>query len=94
MKKSSTCLRWRTRLQSLEQLDPRQARIVELRFFGGLSIEEAAHVLKISVTTVKREWTIAKAWFQRELSRNCAGKWCRAAAQDSGAGQAVQNPDR
>jgi len=46
-----------------------QAKIVELRFFGGLSIEEVAHVLKISPTTVKREWTIAKAWFQRELSR-------------------------
>ncbi|HEX9545629.1 MAG TPA: ECF-type sigma factor, partial [Pyrinomonadaceae bacterium] len=56
-------------LLSLEKLDPRQAKIVELRFFGGLSIEEAAHVLKISPTTVKREWTIAKAWFQRELSK-------------------------
>ena len=55
---------------SLEKLDPRQAKIVELRFFGGLSIEEVAHVLKTSPTTVKREWTIAKAWFQRELSRN------------------------
>jgi DNA-directed RNA polymerase specialized sigma24 family protein len=54
-------------LLSLEKLDPWQAKIVELRFFGGLSIEEAAHVLKISPTTVKREWTIAKAWFQREL---------------------------
>ena len=56
-------------LLSLEQQDPRQAKIVELRFFGGLSIEEAAHVLKISPTTVKREWTIAKAWFQRELRK-------------------------
>jgi RNA polymerase sigma-70 factor (ECF subfamily) len=54
-------------LQSLESLDRRQAQIVELRFFGGLSIEEAAHVLKISPATVKREWVIAKAWFQREL---------------------------
>jgi RNA polymerase sigma factor (TIGR02999 family) len=57
-------------LQSLETLDARQARIVELRFFGGLSIEEAAHVLKISPATVKREWTIAKAWFQRELRQS------------------------
>jgi RNA polymerase sigma-70 factor (ECF subfamily) len=57
-------------LLSLEKLDPRQAKIVELRFFGGLSIDEVAHVLKISTTTVKREWTIAKAWFQRELSQN------------------------
>lgn len=57
-------------LQALEQLDPRQAQIVELRFFGGLSIEEVAHVLKISTATVKRDWTTAKAWFQRELGQN------------------------
>jgi RNA polymerase sigma factor (TIGR02999 family) len=56
-------------LSSLETLDPRQAKIVELRFFGGLSIDEAAHVLKLSATTVKREWTVAKAWFHRELSQ-------------------------
>lgn len=54
-------------LQALEKLDQRQAKIVELRFFGGLSIEETAYILKISETTVKREWTFAKAWFQREL---------------------------
>lgn len=54
-------------LSALEKIDRRQAKIVELRFFGGLSIEETAHVLKISATTVKREWTFAKAWFQREL---------------------------
>ncbi|HEY0459457.1 MAG TPA: sigma-70 family RNA polymerase sigma factor [Pyrinomonadaceae bacterium] len=57
-------------LQALEKLDKRQARIVELRFFGGLTIEETAYVLKTSETTVKREWTFAKAWFQRELTRN------------------------
>ncbi|HQU86298.1 MAG TPA: ECF-type sigma factor [Pyrinomonadaceae bacterium] len=57
-------------LNALEKLDARQAKIVELRFFGGLSIEETAYVLKISETTVKREWTFAKAWFQRELTRN------------------------
>jgi RNA polymerase sigma factor (TIGR02999 family) len=56
-------------LSSLEKMDPCQAKIVEMRFFGGLSIEEVAHVLKISPTTVKPEWTIAKAWFQRELGR-------------------------
>lgn len=55
-------------LEALEKLDRRQAKIVELRFFGGLSIEETAYVLKISETTVKREWTFAKAWFQRELT--------------------------
>ena len=56
-------------LQSLEKLDTRQAKIVELRFFGGLSIEETAYILNVSETTVKREWTFAKAWFQRELKR-------------------------
>jgi len=57
-------------LQSLEKVDPRQAKIVELRFFGGLSIEETAYIMDISETTVRREWTFAKAWFQRELTRN------------------------
>jgi len=57
-------------LSALEKIDKRQAKIVELRFFGGLSIEETAFVLKISETTVRREWTFAKAWFQRELTRN------------------------
>ena len=57
-------------LVSLEETDARQARIVELRFFGGLTIEETAHVLGVSETTVKREWDFAKAWFQRELTRN------------------------
>lgn len=55
-------------LNALEKLDPRQAKIVELRFFGGLSIEETAYVLKVSETTVRRDWTFAKAWFQRELT--------------------------
>ncbi len=54
-------------LQTLEKLDPRQAKIVELRFFGGLSIEETAYILKVSESAVRREWTFAKAWFQREL---------------------------
>jgi RNA polymerase sigma-70 factor (ECF subfamily) len=57
-------------LMSLEGKDERQAKIVELRFFGGLSIKETAFVLSISETTVKREWDFAKAWFQRELTRN------------------------
>lgn len=55
-------------LVALEKLDPRQAKIVELRFFGGLTIEETAYVLGVSETTVRREWTFAKAWFQRELT--------------------------
>ncbi len=57
-------------LSALEKIDKRQAKIVELRFFGGLSIEETAYVLNISETTVKSEWTFAKAWFQRELTRS------------------------
>lgn len=55
-------------LRSLEELDPRQARIVELRFFGGLTVEETAEVLGISPRTVKREWTVARAWLHGELS--------------------------
>ncbi len=55
-------------LRDLEKLDPRQARVVELRFFGGLTMEETAEVLGLSPTTVKREWTVAKRWLRRELS--------------------------
>lgn len=55
-------------LDELEKLDPRQAQIVELRFFGGLTIEEIANVLQISPATVKREWSTAKLWLQHELS--------------------------
>src|SRR5262245_13638344 len=54
-------------LARLALLDERQSRIVELRFFGGLSIEETAEVLNISPATVKREWTMARAWLHREL---------------------------
>lgn len=57
-------------LTRLEQLDARQARIVELRYFGGLTIEEAAQVLQISATTVRREWTSAKAWLYGELKKD------------------------
>jgi RNA polymerase sigma factor (TIGR02999 family) len=56
-------------LSQLAELDARQARVVELRFFGGLSIEEAAEVLDLSPATVKREWSMAKAWLKREVSR-------------------------
>jgi RNA polymerase sigma factor (TIGR02999 family) len=55
-------------LQKLEQLDPEQGRIVELRFFAGLTVEETAAVLGVSPATVKREWVIAKSWLYRELS--------------------------
>ena len=56
-------------LNTLAALDPRQSRVVELRFFGGLSMEETAEVLKVSVATVRRDWRIARAWLHRELSR-------------------------
>ena len=56
-------------LQALEKLDPRQARVVELRFFGGLSQEETAAVLNVSVGTVRRDWSMAEAWLFRELNR-------------------------
>ncbi len=57
-------------LRDLEALDPRQARIVELRFFGGLTIEETAEVLELSPATVKREWATARRWLQREMARD------------------------
>jgi len=55
-------------LQRLEGIDNRQSRIVELRFFGGLSIEETAKVLKVSPGTVMRDWTFARAWLRSEMS--------------------------
>ena len=54
-------------LTRLEALDPKQGRIVELRFFGGLSIEETAEIVGVSPATVKREWALARAWLRREL---------------------------
>lgn len=54
-------------LKRLEALDPLQGRLVELRFFGGLSIKETADVIGVSAATVKREWAIARAWLQREI---------------------------
>jgi RNA polymerase sigma factor (TIGR02999 family) len=54
-------------LNGLAKIDARQARVVELRFFGGLSVEEAADVLGVSPKTVKREWSVAKAWLSADL---------------------------
>jgi len=59
-------------LATLATLDPQQSRVIELRFFGGLSVEETAEVLGISPATVKREWAAARAWLYRELSRGPA----------------------
>lgn len=55
-------------LQRLAELDPRRAQVVELRYFGGLSVEETAEVLKVSPITVIRSWNFAKAWLMRELT--------------------------
>jgi len=56
-------------LKRLAVRDARQSRIVEMRFFGGLSIDETSEVLKVSPATVKREWTVARAWLHREIDR-------------------------
>jgi len=56
-------------LETLAEFDPQQSRIVELRFFGGLSIEETSCVLGISEATVKRDWTTAKIWLHHQMSR-------------------------
>jgi RNA polymerase sigma factor (TIGR02999 family) len=59
-------------LKSLSELDGRKSQIVELRFFGGLSIEETAEVLNVSPGTVMRDWTLAKAWLRREMTATSA----------------------
>jgi len=55
-------------MNALAQIDPRKAQVVEMRFFGGLSVEETAEVLKVSTITVKRDWRSARAWLYRELT--------------------------
>ena len=56
-------------LERLAEFDERQARIVELRYFSGLSIEETAEVLRVSTATVKSDWNVAKAWLRREITQ-------------------------
>jgi RNA polymerase sigma factor (TIGR02999 family) len=55
-------------LKALAEIDPRKARVIELRFFGGLTVEETAAVLKVSPKTIMRDWRLARAWLLRELS--------------------------
>ena len=57
-------------LEALSALDPLQARLVELRYFTGLNIEETAEALEISPATVKREWAVARAWLRRALEKS------------------------
>jgi RNA polymerase sigma-70 factor, ECF subfamily len=59
-------------LETLAKMDPEQSRLIELRFFGGLTIEETAEVMQISPATVSREWNAARAWLFRELSRGAS----------------------
>jgi RNA polymerase sigma factor (TIGR02999 family) len=61
-------------LNKLSQRDEQQSQIVELRFFGGLTLEETAEVLDVSPATVKRDWRLAKAWIARELQKDSYGK--------------------
>ena len=56
-------------LLRLAELDPQQGRVVELRYFAGLTVEETAEALRISPRTVKRDWAMASAWLRREFSR-------------------------
>ena len=60
-------------MNALERIDPRKVQVVEMRFFGGLSVEETAEVLKVSPATVKRHWRAAKAWLYRELTGRSGG---------------------
>ena len=57
-------------LNALSKIDPRQSRVVELRFFGGLSLQEISDAMEIAPATVQRDWTAARAWLHREISRN------------------------
>ena len=66
--KSADLMALDSALDKLATLDPRQARLVELRYFGGLTIDEAATVLDVAAITVKRDWAIARIWLYRELS--------------------------
>jgi RNA polymerase sigma factor (TIGR02999 family) len=67
--KSAELLVLEQALSRLEVLDPRKVKVVELRFFGGLSVEEAAEVLEVHPNTVVRDWALAKAWLKREMER-------------------------
>jgi len=61
-------------LKVLDAFDPRKRQVVELRFFGGLSLEETADVLEVSVATVRRDWSLARAWLHRELAGTATRK--------------------
>lgn len=66
--KSADLIALDTALDKLAALDPRQARLVELRYFGGLTVDEAAEVMDVAAITVKRDWAMARTWLYRELA--------------------------
>ena len=61
-------------MNALSRIDPRKVQVVEMRFFGGLSVDETAEVLKVSSVTVMRDWSTAKAWLYREMTSGAAGE--------------------
>ena len=69
---SSMVVRLHAALSALEAIDPRKSRVVEMRYFGGMSIEETAEALKISVITVNRDWRLARTWLIREMNRTAS----------------------
>ena len=69
-------------LEKLAALDPQQAKIVELRYFGGMTVEEVAEALDISPATVKRHWTVARAWLHKELAEPVSPKRAQRAKAD------------
>jgi RNA polymerase sigma-70 factor, ECF subfamily len=70
--KSAALVRLDDALQALAKIDPRKARVVELRYFGGLSVEETAEALAVHPNTVVRDWNLAKAWLSREMNTDAA----------------------
>ena len=79
-------------LEALAKFDERKSRVVEMRFFGGLSVEETASVLKVSPETVMRDWRLAKAWLRREMReepRMTPERWKRIEALFHAAGRAA-----
>ena len=67
-RRDSAILKIDEALKSFEKIDPRRAKVVELRFFGGMTVQETAQVLNVSPETVMRDWRLAKAWLMKELS--------------------------
>jgi len=61
-------------LQALAETDARKSRVIELRFFGGFSVDDTANILEVSPQTVLRDWRLAKAWLQREMKRGDRGR--------------------